>query len=94
MTGQAGPSTPKLSKKPRKNVKHGLRLAKAKKLSEKQQIEALERAAMEFVSFFCIVECDSTLRAGQEPPNGIRAFSDLPISEMSKRGAIQNTEHD
>jgi ATP-dependent RNA helicase DDX10/DBP4 len=32
-------------------MKHGLRLAKAKKLSEKQQIEALERAAMEFVSF-------------------------------------------
>ncbi|OAX33795.1 DEAD-domain-containing protein [Rhizopogon vinicolor AM-OR11-026] len=69
MTDQAGPSTPKFSKKTRKNVKHGLRLAKAKKLSEKQQIEALECAAMEF-----------------EPGDGIRAFSDLPISELSKRG--------
>ena len=50
MADKSGPSTLKLSKKPRKGVKQGLRLAKVKKLSEKQQIEALDRAAMEFVS--------------------------------------------
>lgn len=48
MADKAGPSALKQSKKPRKNVKHGLRLAKAKRLSEKQQIEALERTVMEF----------------------------------------------
>lgn len=69
MADQAGPSTPKQLKKPRKNVKHGLRLAKAKRLSEKQHIEALERAVMEF-----------------EPRDGLQAFSDLPISEFSKKG--------
>ncbi|KAG2347226.1 DEAD-domain-containing protein [Suillus weaverae] len=69
MADQAGPSTLKLRKKPRKNVKHGLRLAKVKRLSEKQQIEALERAVMEF-----------------EPRDGLQAFSDLPISEFSKKG--------
>ncbi|KAG2359891.1 DEAD-domain-containing protein [Suillus spraguei] len=69
MANQAGPSILKQSKKPRKNVKHGLRLAKAKRLSEKQQIEALERAVMEF-----------------EPRDGLQAFSDLPISEFSKKG--------
>ncbi|KAG1737558.1 DEAD-domain-containing protein [Suillus paluster] len=69
MADQAGPSSMKQLKKPRKNVKHGLRLAKAKKLSEKQQIDALERAAMEF-----------------EPRDGLQAFSDLPISELSKKG--------
>ncbi|KAG2136003.1 P-loop containing nucleoside triphosphate hydrolase protein [Suillus clintonianus] len=69
MVDQAGSSTLKELKKPRKNVKHGLRLAKAKRLSEKQQIEALERAAMEF-----------------EPRDGIQTFSDLPISDFSKKG--------
>ncbi|KAG1721456.1 DEAD-domain-containing protein [Suillus lakei] len=69
MADQAGPSTLKQLKKPRKNVKHGLRLAKAKRLSEKQQIEALEHAAMKF-----------------EPRDGLQAFSDLPISEFSKKG--------
>lgn len=69
MADQAGPSRLKQSKKPQKNVKHGLRLAKAKRLSEKQQIEALERAVMEF-----------------EPHDGLQAFSDLPISEFSKKG--------
>ncbi|KAG2159287.1 DEAD-domain-containing protein [Suillus bovinus] len=69
MADQAGPSTLKHLKKPRKNVKHGLRPAKAKKLSEKQQIEALERAVMEF-----------------EPRDDLQAFSELPISEFSKKG--------
>ncbi|KIK43632.1 hypothetical protein CY34DRAFT_789726 [Suillus luteus UH-Slu-Lm8-n1] len=69
MADQAGPSILKQSKKPRKNVKHGLRPAKAKRLSEKQQIEALERAVMEF-----------------EPRDDLKAFSDLPISEFSKKG--------
>jgi hypothetical protein len=61
MADQAGPSTPKRLKKPCKNVKHGLRLAKAKRLSEKQQIEALERAVVEFVSFsiFCTAKYNS-----------------------------------
>jgi ATP-dependent RNA helicase DDX10/DBP4 len=87
MADQAGPSTPKLLKKPRKNVKHGLRLAKVKKLSEKQQVEALERAVMEFVSHLCIAECDIILRAEQVPGDSLQAFSDLPISDFSKRGA-------
>lgn len=69
MEDQAGPSIPKQSKKSRKNVKHGLRPAKAKRLSEKQQIEALERAVIEF-----------------EPRDDLKAFSDLPISEFSKKG--------
>ncbi|KAG2058137.1 DEAD-domain-containing protein [Suillus hirtellus] len=69
MADQAGSSRLKQSKKPKKNVERGLRLAKAKKLSEKQQIEALERAVMEF-----------------EPHDGLQAFSDLPISEFSKKG--------
>ncbi|KAG0703553.1 DEAD-domain-containing protein [Suillus ampliporus] len=88
MADQAGPSSLKQLKKPRKNVKHGLRLAKTKKLSEKQQIEALERAAMEFVSdsSFRIAECDSISRTGQVPRDGLQAFADLPISESSKKG--------
>lgn len=90
MADQAGPSRLKQSKKPQKNVKHGLRLAKAKRLSEKQQIEALERAVMEFVSYstLCIVEPDLISRAAQEPHDGLQAFSDLPISEFSKKGVI------
>ncbi|KAG1769818.1 DEAD-domain-containing protein [Suillus occidentalis] len=69
MADQAGPSIRKQLKKPRRNVKQGLRPAKAKRLSEKQQIEALERAVMEF-----------------EPRDDLKAFSDLPISEFSKKG--------
>jgi ATP-dependent RNA helicase DDX10/DBP4 len=90
MADQAGPSTLKQLKKPRKNVKHGLRLAKAKRLSEKQQIEALERAVMEFVSHssLCTAEHNSISRTGQEPRDGFQAFSDLPISEFSKKGVI------
>lgn len=90
MTDQAGPSILKQSKKPRRNVKHGLRPAKAKRLSEKQQIEALERAVMEFVSYssYCTAERNSISSASQEPRDDLKAFSDLPISDFSKKGVI------
>ncbi|KAJ7777953.1 ATP-dependent RNA helicase dbp-4 [Mycena maculata] len=56
---------------PKKSKKGPLppRPAKAKKLSEKQRIEALEREAQAYT-----------------PPEGLKSFAELPISEATKRG--------
>ncbi|KII91775.1 hypothetical protein PLICRDRAFT_173579 [Plicaturopsis crispa FD-325 SS-3] len=68
----AGPSklprtkAQKGAKKPAKNV---VKSSKAKKLSEKQRIDALEQAATNY-----------------EAPDDLKAFSDLPISDYTKRG--------
>ncbi|VDB87171.1 unnamed protein product [Peniophora sp. CBMAI 1063] len=73
MAAVAGPSNPRkvphANKKDGKKQQHAVRSSKVKKLSEKQQIEALEKAAMEF-----------------EPSSSLKAFSDLPISSLTKAG--------
>ncbi|KIJ63585.1 hypothetical protein HYDPIDRAFT_29379 [Hydnomerulius pinastri MD-312] len=73
MSAQAGPSSvPNRRRKQKKPVKP-LRPNKAKKLTEKQQVEALDRSALEF-----------------EPPEDLKAFADLPISHLTKRGLKKN----
>ena len=50
MAAQAGPSNPLKIKRTKPKGKNALKSGKAKKLSEKQQIAELEKAATEFVS--------------------------------------------
>ncbi|KAJ7507376.1 ATP-dependent RNA helicase dbp-4 [Mycena galericulata] len=64
----AGPSRHNPPKKSKKGAPPP-RPAKAKKLTEKQRIEALEREAQAYT-----------------PPEGLKAFAELPISEPTKRG--------
>ncbi|KAL4072192.1 DEAD-domain-containing protein [Scleroderma citrinum] len=68
MSSGAGPSTNKRRKK-KKPAKPLPRPHQLKKLSEKQELEDLDAAAMEF-----------------ELPEGLRAFTDLPLSSHTKRG--------
>ncbi|KDQ56841.1 hypothetical protein JAAARDRAFT_131946 [Jaapia argillacea MUCL 33604] len=64
---KAGPSRLKSSKNTAGQAKKNGH--KLKKMSEKQQIDMLEKAATEFV-----------------PPSDLKAFADLPISSLTKRG--------
>lgn len=56
-------------RKKKKDARQTIRPYQLKKLTEKQELDVLDRAAMEF-----------------DPPNGLRAFADLPISTHTKRG--------
>ncbi|KAI0049515.1 DEAD-domain-containing protein [Auriscalpium vulgare] len=67
MSLQAGPSQPR--KKSKRRHAHSVHSSKVKRLTEKQQVEALERDAQEYIS----------------PPD-LKLFSDLPLSDMTKRG--------
>ncbi|KAI0000434.1 P-loop containing nucleoside triphosphate hydrolase protein [Russula vinacea] len=63
---------PSIQKKKSKNVpksRDPLRSSRARRLAEKQQIEALEQAALQFTA-----------------PDDLKAFSDLPISNQTKKG--------
>ncbi|KAF8557492.1 DEAD-domain-containing protein [Imleria badia] len=68
MGPQAGPSTIPRRRKPKKQAKP-LHSTRVKKINERDQLEALDRLAMEF-----------------EPPEDLKAFADLPISHLTKRG--------
>lgn len=59
------------------------------KALREQEIEALEHAGIEFMSYLalCIVERNSISRVTQDQV-GLQAFSNLPISELLKGGAI------
>ncbi|KAF9564064.1 DEAD-domain-containing protein [Agrocybe pediades] len=65
----AGPSRKQNTKKGKKDAKPQVRTSKLKKLTEKQKIEALEKAVHEYV-----------------PPDDLKAFADLPLSEPTKKG--------
>ncbi|KAI0059949.1 DEAD-domain-containing protein [Artomyces pyxidatus] len=69
MAPQAGPSQPRQKVKKNKKPVHTVRSSKVKKLTEKQRIDALEKAAEQFVL-----------------PVDLKAFSDLPISDLTKKG--------
>ncbi|GLB39922.1 putative RNA helicase [Lyophyllum shimeji] len=65
---QAGPSG--RNKKSRKNAKKpSTKTSKLRKISERQTLDALEQAAINY-----------------EPPEDLTLFSDLPISDFTKRG--------
>ncbi|KIK84532.1 hypothetical protein PAXRUDRAFT_152885 [Paxillus rubicundulus Ve08.2h10] len=68
MSSKAGPSVPNRRRK-QKKLANPPRPHSVKKISEKQQLEALDKLAMEF-----------------EPPEDLKAFTDLPISHLTKRG--------
>ncbi|KIJ16388.1 hypothetical protein PAXINDRAFT_180262 [Paxillus involutus ATCC 200175] len=68
MSSKAGPSVPNRRRK-QKKLANPPRPHSVKKISEKQQLEALDKLAMEF-----------------EPPEDLKAFTDLPISNLTKRG--------
>lgn len=63
MAAQAGPSNPVKSRKARPKTRNIVHSGKAKKLSEKQQIASLEKAALEFVGsiesgcFALLIKC-------------------------------------
>ncbi|KAI0032058.1 DEAD-domain-containing protein [Vararia minispora EC-137] len=70
MTSVAGPSAQKdIAKEKARKPQHPLRSSKAKKISEKQQIENLSKTAEEF-----------------NLPLGLKVFSGLPISPLTKSG--------
>jgi ATP-dependent RNA helicase DDX10/DBP4 len=68
MSSQAGPSTAPSRRKPKKHAKP-LHATRVKKINDREQLEGLDRLAMEF-----------------EPPGDLKAFADLPISHLTKRG--------
>ncbi|KAH7882996.1 DEAD-domain-containing protein [Phlebopus sp. FC_14] len=68
MSSQAGPSSHH-RRKQKKQARPVLTLSKVKRLTARQELEALDRLASEY-----------------EPPEGLRAFADLPISHLTKRG--------
>ncbi|KAF9224850.1 DEAD-domain-containing protein [Gyrodon lividus] len=68
MSSHTGPSATNRRRKQKKLAKP-MRPNSVKKISEKQQLDALDKLAMEF-----------------EPPEDLKAFADLPISYLTKRG--------
>jgi ATP-dependent RNA helicase DDX10/DBP4 len=88
MSSKAGPSVPNRRRK-QKKLANPPRPHSVKKISEKQQLEALDKLAMEFVR---IVHRDGILSLTglycilKEPPEDLKAFTDLPISNLTKRG--------
>lgn len=85
-----GPSRKQNAKtKQKQNKKIGMRPVKHKKLVEKQMLDVLEHNVMNFVSLlsswtraFLIIQRSIF----QEPPEDLKSFADLPLSEPTKRG--------
>ncbi|KAG6847059.1 hypothetical protein H0H93_010412, partial [Arthromyces matolae] len=82
---KAGPSSLKKQAR-RKGVKTTLQSSKkVKKTSVRQKLDQLEQDAMNFVRVLSVlINCGTKKR--QESPEGLSLFTDLPISEQTKRG--------
>ncbi|KAH9994966.1 hypothetical protein BJV74DRAFT_830772 [Russula compacta] len=65
----SGPSNQNKKSKHGSKSRNLIRSSRMRRLAEKQQIEALEQAALQFTA-----------------PDDLKAFSDLPISNLTKKG--------